>query len=362
MLIFFKISVYLFIAVIGLSSPRALAQQYVYGAYSQFPQGSSRAMAMGGAYTGISDDVFGVLYNPAGPALGKWSVDAGGTKNSVTNRETPIFGTSTSFGLPYDFIFAAMGARIGSWVLAIGMSSPYSLKYQGLSETAELSIFSADIYLAKKFGDKFSIGIGGHGEKLTESYKDTTLGYDVKTEADTSFVSYGLMYRGGKGGFGASYSPTHSFDIDDNLNTQLGSTVWFRDAVVPGRMKYGVFYKLSDDKTVAIDLDNIEAISNAIFVGSGISGASSETPIIDKKQSILHGGFEWAVSKSNKNEIYLRFGGYKEPSRVESVADRMHLTFGLEVRFGPAVLSVAYDQARDFTNTAQGFSLSFGSI
>lgn len=351
-------SVYLILAI----SLSAQAQLSSYGAYSQFPQGSSRAMGMGGAYTAISDDVSGVLYNPAGPALGKWKVDAGGTKNSVTNREAPVFGSSSSFGLPYDFIFGAFGVRMGSFVLALGMSSPFNLDYEGFSERAKLKIVSADVYLAKNFGNKLSLGIGGHGEKLTQSYQDTSFGYDVETEAETTFVSVGISYRGSKGGFGISHIPPHSFDIDENLNSQLGTVTWFRDTVVPGKTTFGAFFNVSESKIIAIDFDKIDAVSNSIFVGSGTTGTSSETAIIEKSQTIVHGGMEWAISKSKGSEIFLRIGGYREPARVVGATDRTHTTFGLEVRFGPAALSVAFDQARDFTNTAQGFSLIFGSI
>ncbi|MGE3759185.1 MAG: hypothetical protein AB7H97_15585, partial [Pseudobdellovibrionaceae bacterium] len=54
---------------------RALAQsssKSYYGTYSHAPQGSTRAMALGGAYTGLSDDASGIIYNPAGLAFGKW--------------------------------------------------------------------------------------------------------------------------------------------------------------------------------------------------------------------------------------------------------------------------------------------------
>ncbi len=64
---------------------------------------------------------------------------------------------------------------------------------------------------------------------------------------------------------------------------------------------------------------------------------------------------------SAKSDATLRLGGYTEPSRI-AMTSRNHFTVGLDVRFGPVVLSVAYDQAADFTNTAQGFTLRYGDL
>ena len=109
------------------------------------------------------------------------------------------------------------------------------------------------------------------------------------------------------------------------------------------------------------DVDIVDAPENSIVPNTG-SASSSGTVLLEEKKTILHGGLEYLFLSNKKTEVRMQVGGYQEPARIDTVEDRFHLTMGLEVRFGPAVLGVAYDQAKNFQNTAASFSLSLGNI
>ena len=111
-----------------------------------------------------------------------------------------------------------------------------------------------------------------------------------------------------------------------------------------------------------MDWDKFSKVENGVYSGGGEYGTGTGVAILEKEQTVLHGGIEYKAVRSKTTDIYLRAGGYQEPARLEESKSRTHYTLGLEVRFGPAVLSVAFDQAENFNNTAQGFSLAIGAL
>lgn len=348
------------ILMIFIFASSVFAQQSSYGTYSLYPQGSSRAMGMGGAYTALSEDPAGMVFNPAGLSLSKWEFDFGGTNNSISQKESGLFGPS-QVSQSYNFFFGALGVRLGSWVLAVGVSSPYFLDYDQNSVKAQLKILSMDALIAKKFGDSFGIGISAHSEDLTQSYGDT-LNPEVEGKATSFYPRAGIIYRKDKWRLGASYMPSHKFDIDENLNSRLTGITYFRDCIVPAKTTVGIAVKISEGKTLAIDYDRYGIVEDAILVGSGTSVSNTPTAIKEEAQSVLHGGLEMDIMGGSKSDAIFRVGGYTEPSRIEGMSGRSHLTLGLDVRFGPVVLSVAFDQATNFSNTAQGFTVRVGDI
>ena len=355
-------------AVVSLISFKSWSQTYDYAAYGLFPQGSSRAMGMGWAYTAVSDDAGGIIFNPAGLGVGRWKADFGGTNNHIDNREYDVTGNGGGFGLPYTFIFYGGAVRFGTWVLGAGYNSPYNMDYkdESIGKEQKLSITSLDVVLAKSFAKVFSVGVTGHAEtvNLKYYYVSGTINDDKETTVKGNYFTVGALFKQPKISLGISYSSSQYFDVDENLNTGLTfGRVWFRDVSIPSKVSIGVKYEAKSDFIIAVDLDKYSVLKKeAIFPGTGDDGDTFATTILDKDYQVIHGGLEWYLSKSSESEVIWRLGAYNEPTRFLNGSDRSHFTMGLEVRFGPAILSVAYDTAKDFKNSSAGFSLSFGNI
>lgn len=337
----------------------------VYGVYNLYPQGSSRVMGMGGAYAALSDDPTGVVANPAGLAFSPWKFDLSGTFNRVTNREAKT-DSRTDNAIPFNYIQYALALGWGSWSLGVGWSQPFHLETDNLfGEVSEVNVQSGDVALAKKFGKYFSLGVSYHHELFEHTFESADpYFYTPKTTVETQggYLRAGMNYRSKKGGLGVVWVQERIYDIDESVNSQLTNHSPFRDAINPQKVTVGIYANVSSKLMITLDLDTISEVRNGVYAGSGFSGEGTGVAITPKEQTVLHGGIEYEAVKSRSNEVYIRAGGYQEPARLEDSRTRTHYTLGLEARFGPAVLSVAFDQAENFNNTSQGFSLAIGSL
>lgn len=357
-----------------------------YGAYGLFPQGSTRTMGMGGASSILADDASGIVYNPAALAFGDWSSDFTATNNQLENDEfVSVFeGTDQLAQISaesYQYQVYAVGAKLGkNWVIGAGFSSPYAVEYnstifetttsQNVPVVRSLTLTSIDLSLTRRWKN-FAIGVAGHIEEMEQNYIS-----DLAVVEDTVshfYLSYGAAYRKEKFGFGLYYFPERNIKLDnpEALNDQLptvfgGNDFWFADVLIPARLTTGFFYQATRKTKFVVDIDFFQSPTNTIFVGSRFNDSSSSSGVFleEAGRTVIHGGAEIELINNKKTEVYFRFGGYNEPPRVsENLGeDRLHLTLGLEVRLGPAVLSVSFDKAEDFQNTAQGFSLKVGEL
>src|SRR5687768_16445498 len=114
--IFVKILLSLFVPIISF------AQAERYGTYGLYPHGSTRVMGMGGAFVGLSDDMGGIIYNPAGLARLKSWGEGGGNINSVYNLEADLDGGKKD-GLPYYYLYYAGAIKVGNFAFGAGFSS-----------------------------------------------------------------------------------------------------------------------------------------------------------------------------------------------------------------------------------------------
>lgn len=359
----------------------ATAQSNNYGAYNIYPQGSSRAVGLGGALTAVGDDASAILFNPAGLAFSHSTISLDGSNNPVENTELGTAFTNNS-----TFQFAAAAFRFGDWALGLGMSTPYLFKGETFDSTGinkfefEVAVTSGDLILARKLNKEFSAGFGLHYEIAKEIFSESNFSGTVSQhdeEATAFYPSFGVNYRTDRYGFGATYSLKRTIDFDEGANDEINGRTFFRDIEVPAKLRLGVFYKPSKKLLLSVDLDKIDAPRNSILVGTGISNdpfdvSGQETPLLEEDVSILHGGIEYRFVESRSTDVIFRVGMYKEPARVAvtqfgfsdtvSFDSRMHLTFGIEARIGPIVIGVAFDNADDFQNSSQALSISFGAI
>lgn len=342
------------------------------GAYNYYAQGSGRSMAMGGAYTAISRDVSGMNFNPSGLALADWKYDLNGTLNRTVNKalnSADLEGQEDRG--PVNFIQGGAALRLGTWVAALGVSVPYNdeLIAPGSSQKHRASLVtqSGELVIAKSWSRSFSLGIGYHYEKVGFSYFEPgTPAIDIEHSAEGGYPRIGLLYDDGKSAIGLSYTPRRHYEVDASAD-DTHSVQLLYDLVMPSRTTLGLLARPRKDWLVSIDLERIESLEDENLISFGpdidsIRGARPMRSMDLEEKTILRVGTEWAVIQSGSTDVILRGGFYNEPARLIGGVDRNHFTYGLQVRFGPAILAVSIDQAEDFTNTSQGFSVVWGSI
>jgi len=330
--------------------------------------------SMGGAATGLSDDVTGININPAGLVWGKWWGDLGGNINRVSNLEADLNGDTLKDGLPYSYFYYAGALNFGSWAFGLGVSSPYQVELEFAAPNGafienrkmELQITSADFPFSLKIGKKFSIGITLHARTLREAYEFRSTDpanptRDLEQEITRTNATLGMAWQMGKRfRLGWSHTFRESYAVDVDMNTQLPTTdFWFRPVIVPAKSRLGMSWIMSDSILYVMDFDYIEPARDAVYVGSElITPGFNRVDIRDKDQFVLHGGFEWHAIETNLWDLFLRWGAYHEPARVVDGISRGHVTLGMEVRFWVLAVAVAVDGAEDFSNTTGGVGIS----
>lgn len=352
-----------FFFVTQTSEAQTTSNKKYYGTYTHTPQGSTRAMGIGGAYTGLSDDATGIVYNPAGMAFGNWTFDVGSTLNLNINKEIDVNNDNKADSVPLKFQFMSAAAHLGPIAFAAGQSSPFAAEIYGTNydkSKAILKITNTDLLLASQLSNNLALGVSYHQSVLYADYKNYT--YSATNEVKGTYYTAGLAYRPERDlGFGISYTPEHKFEVDPSVNQQIGYTSsnqdygWFRGVITPERFTLGGFYRASDQLTYAADLDVIKPVENAVFVVNPFSGWSYDYNEDIKNQlvQIPHGGIEYIVLHEKTRTFIWRVGGYREPPRSAAGLDRMHITMGVELRLGPLVISASMDECSGFTNSSQ---------
>lgn len=361
----------LFNLFLGLTWCSDALGQSAYGAYGLFPQGSTRVLAMGGAFAGLSDDASGMIFNPAGLAHARWGYDISGGTNRIVNKEVVLTPNDQKDGLPYTFEFYSLAVKWKKLALGIGTSSPYNLNFVAkdsfASQSFILNINRIDAVIAYRLSKKLGVGITVHREDVELGLLST---FETNlSETQTSvYPRLGLSFRPGKKiGLGVSYVPQRSYDFNENIDDSRGLD-WFHDVAIPAKLTVGGFYRVNSRLIWVLDFDFFDKIENGIYVGSTLFG--SEIKLASRTHRVTHGGFEYKVIEQKDLEFIWRGGGYLEPSRLDpnfntDTEQRTHFTMGVEVRLWAITFSAAYDQmmgASDFTNTAQSVSISIDAL
>ena len=340
------------------------AQDAAYGAYGHYPVGSTRVLAMGGAFNGLADDASSVVTNPAGLGLTQYTFDLTGGENRIINRET-YFGTSQEqTAIPYTSRFRAGALRLGPLGFGGGYGNSYAVDHYDSTTRYRRSLLleSYDAAVALSFAQTFSIGATAHFEKASLFMRDPQ-GNEFVSRADGVYPRVGILVNlDRKASAGISYTPERRYNLDENAAAEAlpGAPEWFHDIVVPARVALGLSAKISQKLRGVGDIDIYMPVSNAISVGGTVADPADQ--ILSQQQTVIHGGFEFTVLKQKDLEFVWRGGGYNEPKRLESSSNRLHYTMGVEVRFLFVVFAASYDQASGYSNLAQSVSISLGAI
>ncbi|MCB9027438.1 MAG: hypothetical protein H6625_14050 [Bdellovibrionaceae bacterium] len=341
------------------------AQNPAYGTYGLFPTGSTRTLAMGGAFVCLADDATSVIYNPAGLALSRWRFDLQSSTNRVVNREGDLNLDGEKEGIPYNFNYTAAATRIGFLGLGFGYSVPYDVieDFGGLSTSKQkIRIESLDLAVSFRLSKSLSIGVTCHKEMASMSFSDSSLNELAEDQKELIYPQLGMVFRPErKWGMGIVYSPERRYDIDSNLNETLSGTYnWFQDIVIPPKLSLGLSLMLKSRLNLVGDIDIYYPSENTYLVGN--DNFNTGNKIVENELTVWHGGFEFEVISKKDIEFIWRGGGYQEPSRLLNSKPRFHFTMGIEIRFGFIKLSAAYDQAKDFTSYSQSIGLSISDL
>lgn len=347
-----------------------------YGVFNFFPQGSTRVLAMGGAFTGLSDDASAIVHNPAGLAKSKNWFTFLSTSN-YTNDSWPLKADpnwapiNDSRDDSYSFNFSALSLKIGSIAIAIGQGQPYQTPMTYYSPVGmrtinyNLNITNKHLVVAAALNQSLSIGLDLIEEKLFEQYDVNQFGNTHYEESSTQrYIKTGISFWPGSNyGFGAQYQAGQQYNISTKYNSLLDEA-WFNSGYIPSHYVLGGFFKTNSKVTFVLDYDVFILNRDMQLAGSDLF---LKSPILFKKGniSILHGGLEWHCIENINSDFYIRGGMYKEPARFQnfdngqenvSFSDREHNIWGLEWRYYVFDMGLSEDTAPNFTN----FSFDLG--
>jgi long-chain fatty acid transport protein len=201
----------------------------VFAGGFQINEHSARAMAMGGAFTGLANDASAAYFNPAGMTqLTGWNMSLGTTIISPSGSFRGVYPETTEYDLQKQTFTPinvyAVGQITDKLYFGFSVNNPFGLgtrwdddwvgKY--LAVDTELKTFYFGFNLAYKINDVFSIAAGlnyAYGDvtimkyvpipdplagdfKLTLDGDDTAIGYNVSLFIKPSDAfSFGISFR-----------------------------------------------------------------------------------------------------------------------------------------------------------------------
>jgi hypothetical protein len=306
--------------------------------------GSSRKVALGGAYIGVAEGIASLSSNPAGVAFRPqrsttkfdWDWTAGLTgldsddfdNNGVT---PPDYKTHRirSLGL--------MG-QYGLWGLGVLSDSEIIALENPGADDDEYVLSVTSLTLGRQFLDRdLTVGVGWRAttSKLRADILDVTLGKLSGTGWDV-----GVLWNPERGPwrFGMTYSST--IRSDQVLDTSGGTPVTVNGLIIPQQVilpaSLGLGASYAVDSAPFWPGHKWLVASDLLFTASSTNAVGVESVLAQKIQPV---GTDDTVGVRLGSELEtipgrlrLRLGTYYEPSNYQGVSSRMHVTGGFEVR------------------------------
>jgi len=291
-------------------------------------RGNNRTIGMAGAMTGLADNYFGSIDNPAGTALTEPSIDLQIVNSQIedqflSNPQTYISSYALGVAIPFD-----------TWGLSFG----YSLPFRAISPAGEeLSLKELRVTASKTlFESRLSLGIG-IAPSLLEQNQGTF--FQLRT-------TWGALYRFPKRVLlGLSFSPSSGFGPDP-----IG-----RRFSIPSQVGLGTSWIPNRSFRVAMSIRWIEAEQDLYLFHiptqpMGTAGAYQ-----------AHLGFAYRFLSLKGVAARLFAGAYVENKRMTDPY-RVHSTSGIEVL--PWFLNIAagLDIAQDYKNVMFSFGVDVGDL
>ena len=332
--------------------------------------GSSRKVALGGAYIGVAEGIAALSSNPAGVAFRPqrstskfdWDWTAGLTgldsddfdNNGVT---PPDYKTHRirSLGL--------MG-QYGSWGLGVLSDSEIIALESPPADDDEYVLSVTSLTLGRQFLDReLTIGVGLRATttKLRANTIDATLGKLSGTGWEV-----GALWNPQRGPwrFGMTYSSSirsdEALDTPDDTPVTVNGLIIPKQVILPASLGLGASYAV-DSAPFWKDHKWLVA-SDLLFTASSENAVGVESMLAQKIQPVgTHDTIGVRLGSELETlpgRLRLRLGSYYEPSNYEGVSSRIHVTGGFEVRvFHTSIwgdydwsLTATVDSARDYLN------------
>ncbi len=351
-----------------------------YNGYGGYTVGDTRIIGMGGAYIGVSDDINGILYNPAGIVYSERSFDGKFTRNRIDNYQTDLTNDGKKDGFPLEYWYAGAVIRSikpeGNFAFGVAYAVPYravidfddsvtvaSLTFN-VDMLLDMNISTFSFPLAVQLFPKLSLGAVLNLYTVEEIFqcKYLAVSYDYNQRISKPSVDFGIMYwLTNKLTFGAIFKPSVVFDFDETMNEELDNNAieWFRDVNLPERLGAGFSYRISDKMSINADVNQIKGQKDSCIIGSDLAFGFNEYKIKEDDVLDYHLGGNYYYRINDWCKMDFRAGGYFEPSRVEGLDDRIHYTGGVEVYLWSLYAGVGYDWAEDFSNLSMIFGWVF---
>lgn len=341
------------IIIFVLLSKPVFGSEYRYLGYTGYVIGSSKVLGMGGAFTGISDDVNSVLYNPAGIVFSEAENIVSFSLATFTDKSIDLDKNSSDEVWKsdmYNFGFIHRTKRKNKFTWGIYVTSNYKI------------IFTNDT--SKK--DKFILPLGAPGEEYEFEFdlggflvpliwqvkENLSVGitpkicisslkayekigaYENKLKQDATIVNFDLstMYIiNDRFSLGLFYQPPAHFKFNENANSSLQNFKWFYDVYVPMQINTGLGYKFNKRIFLDFDLHYTKFKGNESLVGSNLAENLNNYKMARKYLLTPHIGTEYKTIFLKK-ELDVRAGYYYQPNIFSGIPPKDHLTFSFAWR------------------------------
>jgi hypothetical protein len=321
--------------------------QSPYLGYTGYVTGNSKAIGMGGAFTGISDDVNCIYYNPAGFIFSDLENSISFNYAVFIDRSLDLDKTSENdIWKSHAFAFGMIKKtdRDNQFTWGIYLNNIYSIVFSNTLE--EENDFYLDIgspgeeYEIKfdlggllvpliwRLSDKVSLGLNTRILTAKLSYQKT-VGSDIdifEQDIPSFYFDLSVMYKvSDKVSIGIINKPAMDFDIDETMNAQLGGINLFRDVSIPGQFNIGLGYRVNDKVMLGFDIHSAVFNGGEVLVGSNLLPGYDEYKVNVEKVSTFHLGIEDRTVLADK-DLFLRAGFYEEEQLFAELIPRTHVT------------------------------------
>lgn len=323
-----------------------------YGAYGHHNIGVGRALGIAGAYSSLSEDSNSFIFNPAGTGFAAWTYHFEGASFALTNDELDINQDGVGEIRQQNLYLFGAHYKTKEFSLGLGLVEPYSVSLSNKFSFAEkkISLKNFVVNVALCPYEKLCVGSNITSSRATQSFQSHTENL-TQDEVQMNY-SFGIAFRNDDNyGIGYFTNPKYFWHFDNPKSN------YFNSVTTPQRESFGFFYGIKKYKSKFIlDWEKINDPGENVYAFES-NEYTNLVSIMNHSITLYKMGFESTLFEQKNSAVKWSLGYYKEPSRFNSSLDRHHFCLGLEARLGPALLQVALDQASNFNNSSQTFSL-----
>jgi len=303
---------------------------------------------MAGATVGLADTFVATGDNPAGLAMALALGDTHASTNRIydghlQDREAPLQASNLGAALSIQNFGISLGL-VNIW----DEGQFYRLPSTSTPQWIESYVREYRLGGAYRFNDRLSIGGQLRFANLVQGLGPAT-GADSNPSATDSGVAIGLglLYRLPQQRLllGASWSSGSTLDARDSVPSSFSLLPGFAQPVqIPARLSLGVGYVPNRLLRADFTIQRVGATPGAALLSSQSRSIGANATIAP------HLGFAYTFADFTRIRGLLFGGTYLQPSRIDLLPTRLHLTFGLEAKWSFLNFGLALDRAASYDN------------